>query len=150
MSKTSRELRSDESRLSEHRNIRNFIRKWGIPIPVFNELRYWEDEIFTYKTFNMGLTTLNDSKLYNLEPYFDKINLGKVPEDYIKNEQQNTNYDIRSKFVLPEMVDVMVYETYPMTDEDMYTINKIRLSIPHYEVGEYQIGNLLIEIRNKV
>lgn len=150
VSKTSRVLRSDETVLSEHKNIRNFIRKWGIPIPVFNELAYWEDDVFQYKTFSMGLTTRNDSKLYNVEPYFNKIELGRIPEDYIKNEQPNTNYDIRSKFILTDMVDVMVYETSPMTDEDMYTINKIRLSIPHYEPGEYQIGNLLIEIRNKV
>lgn len=150
VSKTSRVLRSEESKLSEHRNIRNFIRKWGIPIPVFNELRYWEDDIFTYKTFTMGLTTRNESKLYNVEPYFDKINLGKIPEEYIKNEQSNTNFDLRSKFVMFDSVDVMIYETSPMTDEDMYTINKIRLSIPHYEPGEYQIGNLLVEIRNKV
>ena len=150
VSKTSRVLRFEESKLSEHRNIRNFIRKWGIPIPVFNELRYWEDESFEYKTFNMGLTTRNESRLYNVEPYFDKINLGKIPEEYIKNEQPNTNFDLRSKFILFDAVDVMIYETSPMTDEDMYTINKIRLSIPHYEPGEYQIGNLLIEIRNQV
>jgi hypothetical protein len=98
----------------------------------------------------MGLTTRNESRLYNVEPYFDKINLGKIPEEYIKNEQPNTNFDLRSKFILFDAVDVMIYETSPMTDEDMYTINKIRLSIPHYEPGEYQIGNLLIEIRNQV
>ena len=150
VSKTSRVLRSEESKLSEHRNIRNFIRKWGIPIPVFNELQYWDDDIFQFKTFTMGLTTRNESKLYNIEPYFNKIDLGKIPEEYIKNEQSNTNYDLRTKFILPDVVDVMIYETSPMTDEDMYTINKIRLSIPHYEPGEYQIGNLLIEIRKKV
>jgi GT2 family glycosyltransferase len=150
VSKTSRVLRSDESRLSEHRNIRNFIRKWGITIPVFNELRYWEDDTFEYKIFNMGFSTRNKSHLYNIEPYFDKIDLGEIPEEYIKNEQPNTNYDLRSKFLLTDTVDVMIYETSPMTDEDMYIINKIRLSIPHYEPGEYQIGNLLIEIRNKV
>lgn len=150
VSKTSRVLRSDVSKLSEHRNIRNFIRKWGMPIPVFNELYYWEDSVFEFKTFLMGLTTMNDSKLYNIEPYFDKINLGKIPEEYIKNEQPNTNYDIRSKFLLTDVVDVMVYETSPMTDEDMYMINKLRLSIPHYEPGEYQIGNLLIDIKHKI
>ena len=150
VSKTSRVLRSSESKISEHKNIRNFIRKWGIPIPVFNELYYWEDEIFNYKTFSMGLTTRNNSKLYNVEPYFDKIDLGTIPEDYISNEQPNTNYDLRSKFILTDMVDVMITEIGPFTDEDLYTINKIRLSIPHYEVGEYQIGNMLINIKTKV
>lgn len=150
VSKTSRVLRSSESKLSEHKNIRNFIRKWGIPIPIFNELYYWEDEIFNYKTFSMGLTTRNNTKLYNVEPYFDKIDLGIIPEDYISNEQPNTNYDLRSKFILTDIVDVMITETSPFTDEDLYTINKIRLSIPHYEVGEYQIGNMLIDIKRRV
>ena len=150
VSKTSRVLRSSESKLSEHKNIRNFIRKWGIPIPIFNELYYWEDNIFTYKTFSMGLTTRNNTKLYNVEPYFDKIDLGIIPEDYISNEQPNTNYDLRSKFILTDIVDVMITETSPFTDEDLYTINKIRLSIPHYEVGEYQIGNMLIDIKRRV
>jgi len=150
VSKTSRVLRSDEAILSEHKNIRNFVRKWGITIPVFNELYYWEDDVFEFKTFTMGLTTKNESRLFNVEPFFDKINLGRIPSEYINNEQPNTNYDIRSKFLLTDVVDVMIYETSPMTEEDIYVINKIRLSIPHYEVGEYQIGNLLIDIKNKV
>ena len=149
VSKTSRSDR-ETSRLSEHRNIRNFIRKWGMPIPVFNELRYWEDDIFRFRTFTMGLTTRNESRLYNVEPYFNKIDLGRIPNEYITNEQPNTNYDLRSKFILTDTVDVMIYETGPIDDDDIYTINKIRLSIPHYEVGEYQIGNLLVEIRNKI
>jgi hypothetical protein len=98
----------------------------------------------------MGLTTRNNTKLYNVEPYFDKIDLGIIPEDYISNEQPNTNYDLRSKFILTDIVDVMITETSPFTDEDLYTINKIRLSIPHYEVGEYQIGNMLIDIKRRV
>lgn len=151
VSKTSRVLRSEESKISEYRNIRNFIRKWGIDIPTFNELRYWEDDIFNFNTFNMGITLSSDKNLYRLEPYFDKLYCGgTIPEEYLANEQPNTNYDLRSKFILTDIVDVMIYETSPMNEEDMFVINKIRLSIPHYEVGEYQIGNLKIEIRKKV
>ena len=51
---------------------------------------------------------------------FNKIDLGRIPEEYIKNEQVNTNYDLRSKFILTDVVDVMVYETSPITDEDIY------------------------------
>lgn len=126
---------------------RNFVRKWGIPISSFNELRYWEDEIFNYKTFSMGLTTRNKSRLFEIEPFFDKIDLGTIPDDYIENEQKNTNYDLRSKFTLSETVDVMIYETSSFTDEDIYNLMKIRLSIPHYEPGQYQMGNMLIEIK---
>jgi len=151
VSKTSRVLRSEESKLSEHRNIRNFIRKWGITIPTFNELYYWEDEIFNYPTFNMGIELRSDRHLYKLEPYFDKLYLGgTTPTEYIANEQPNTNYDLRSKFLLTDMVDVTIIETEPMNEEDLHVINKIRLSIPHYDVGEYQIGNLKIVIKKKV
>jgi hypothetical protein len=85
-----------------------------------------------------------------MEPFFDKIDLGEIPEDYIKNEQSNTNYDLRSKFTLTDTVDVMIYETSPFTDEDMYLFHKLRLSIPYYEPGEYQIGNMLIEIKKEL
>jgi hypothetical protein len=129
---------------------RNFVRKWGIPIPAFNELRYWEDDNFSYKTFTIGLTTRSRVRLFEVEPFFDKIDLGTIPEDYLENEQKNTRYDLRSKFVLTDIVDVMVYEMSPMTDEDIYVLQKLRLSIPHYEPGEYKVGSLKIEIRKKV
>ena len=126
---------------------RNFVRKWGIPISAFNELRYWEDEKFVFKTFNMGLTTRNRNRLMEVEPFFDKIDLGEIPETYIENEQKNTRYDLRSKFTLTDTVDVMITEVEPFTDEDIRTLHKIRLSIPYYETGEYQIGNMMIEIK---
>jgi hypothetical protein len=85
-----------------------------------------------------------------LEPFFDKINLGAIPEDYIENEQKNTKYDLRSKFTLTEDVDVMIYETNPFDEEDLETLKKLRLSIPYYEPGEYQIGNMLIEIKKEL
>jgi hypothetical protein len=44
----------------------------------------------------------------------------------------------------------MVYEVQPMTDDDIYTLQKLRLSIPYYEPGEYQVGSLKIEIRKGV
>jgi GT2 family glycosyltransferase len=126
---------------------RNFVRKWGIPFISFNELRYWEESKFTYKTFTMGLTTNNKNRLFEVEPFFDKINLETIPEDYIDNEQKNTRYDLRSKFTFTDTVDVMIYETSPFTDEDVYLLYTLRLSIPLYEPGEYQIVNMMIEIR---
>lgn len=148
-SRFSEEFKQDRLRYEVNSN-RNFVRKWGIPISSFNELRYWEDNVFTYKTFTMGLTTRNRSRLFEIEPFFDKIDLGIIPEDYLENEQKNTRYDLRSKFVLVDIVDVMIYELNPITDEDIYVLQKIRLSIPYYEPGEYKVGNLQIEIRKKI
>jgi GT2 family glycosyltransferase len=129
---------------------RNFVRKWGVGISTFNDIRYWEDSKFTYKTFLLGLTTRNKNKLFELEPFFDKIDLGEIPEEYIKENQSKTNYDLRTKFLLTDCVDVMIYEDGEFTSEDLMTLYRLRLSIPHYEVGEYKTGNMRIEIRNKI
>jgi GT2 family glycosyltransferase len=126
---------------------RNFVRKWGVPFKAFQEQRYWEDEKFTYNTFSMGLVSRNNTRLFDMEPFFDKIDLGTIPDEYIKNEQKNTRYDLRSKFVLTDDVDVVIYEISPFTTDDIYTLHKIRLSIPYYEPGEYEIGNMKIEIK---
>ena len=133
--------------LIEIANNRNFVRKWGITSQTFNEQRYWEDEIFRYTPIRMGLTTRNKSRLFDIEPFFDKIDLGEIPTEYIQNEQPRTNYDLRSKFTLTNDVDVMLYEVAPLTDSDIYTIHKLRLSIPHYEPGIYEAGSLRIEIK---
>jgi GT2 family glycosyltransferase len=140
----------DQRRIYEVCSNRNFVRKWGLPFSAFNEIRYWEEKEFKYKTFSMGLTTRNRSRMYEIELFFDKIDLGDIPEDYIENEQKNTRYDLRSKFTLTDTVDVMIYETAPFTDEDIYTLNRLRLSLPLYEPGQYNIGNMLIEIKKEL
>jgi len=44
----------------------------------------------------------------------------------------------------------MIYEVNPFTEEDLYTLQKIRLSIPYYESGEYEVGNMKIDIRKTI
>jgi GT2 family glycosyltransferase len=129
----------------------NFIRKWGVPMSSFNQMRYWEDEIFTYRTFKMGLTTKFKNLLQVYEPFFDKINLGgEIPEDFIELIQPTTRYDIRSKFTLTDDVDVMIYEKQPFSEEDYSLLNMLRFSLTEYEPGEYEAGNMKIEIRKKL
>ena len=140
----------DKRVLIEHKSNRNFVRKWGIPIHSFNEVRYWEDSQFVYKTFNMGLKTRNISRLGEVEPFFDKIDLGEIPKEYIEQEQPNTNYDLTSKFTLFDICDVVIYEMKPFTNEDIYLLYTLRLSLPHYEPGEYETGNMKIVIKNKL
>ena len=133
----------------EHNSNRNFLRKWGIPISSFNEIRYWEESTFKFQTFTMGLKTRNKERLGHIEPFFDKIDLGEIPEGYIQNEQPNTRYDLRSKFTFIDTCDVLIYEINPFTDQDIYTLYNLRLSIPHYEPGEYESGNMKIVIKKK-
>ena len=105
---------------------------------------------FNYPIFKMGLITRNKSKIGVYEPFFDKINLGEIPNDYVENEQKNTNYDLRSKFTLTDDVDVEIIEVAPFTDEDIQTLLMLRISIPHYEPGEYETGNMKIIIKRKI
>jgi GT2 family glycosyltransferase len=130
---------------------RNFIRKWGVPMHSFNQMRYWEDEVFIYKTFKMGLTTRFDNMLYVYEPFFDKIKIaGDIPESFIEAEQPNTRYDLRSKFTLTDDVDVMIYEMQAFNEQDYQLLSTLRFSLPEYEPGEYEAGNMKIQIRKKL
>ena len=152
VSQTSRfteEMKNNRVKIEMDSN-RNFIRKWGIPIHSFNELRYWDENEFKFKIFSIGLTTNNTQRLNQVEPFFDKINLGTIPEAYIEKEQGNTRYDLRSKFTFSETVDVMVYEIKPFTDEDIYLLYTLRISLPYYEPGDYEVGNMKIIIKKEL
>jgi hypothetical protein len=126
---------------------RNFVRKWGIPISTFNQINYQQKEYFTYKNLNIGLTINDDSNLILLEPFFNKINLGTPPQDYIETEQSTTRYDLKSKFENYDDVDVMVKLTSDLTQEDFNNITVLKMVIQEYEPGIYSIGNLSIEIK---
>lgn len=128
---------------------RNFIRKWGIPIHTFNQLNYQNQEKFEFKSFLMGLTTKDMSRLFDIEPFFNKIELGETPDEYIELEQKNTRYDLKSKFVNTELVDVMV-QADSITDDDFKLLFVLRATLPKYEVGQYKIGNFVIDIKNKI
>ena len=105
-------------------------------------IRYWLEKY--------ELKTKNKSRIAQIEPYFDKIALDEMPDDYIKNEQENTNYDLKSKFVLTDDVDVVIYEKNKFTEADLSLLYTLRFSIPLYEPGEYETGNMKIEIRKKI
>ena len=126
---------------------RNFVRKWGIPISTFNQVNYQQKDDFTYKNLNIGLTINDDSNLILLEPFFNKINLGTPPQDYIETEQSTTRYDLKSKFENYDDVDVMVKLTSVLTQEDFNNIIVLKMIIQEYEPGKYSIGNLSVEIK---
>ena len=126
---------------------RNFVRKWGIPIMTFNQMEYWKQDMFKYNRFSMGIKTTNTDLLFLYEPFFDKIDIGKTPVEYIEKEQANSTYDLAHKFGEFDVVDVMLSEIQPLTADDIQLLFTLRLILPQYEPGEYQIGNLKIEIK---
>lgn len=152
VSQTSRfsdEMKDKRSAI-EFASNRNFIRKWGIPIHTFNQINYQNQENFIFKKFTMGLTTNNKKTLFDVEPFFDKINLNEVPNEYIELEQINTRYDLKSKFEDVNSVDVMINEIESMTQKDMELLYVLRLVVGQYDIGQYKIGNLMIDIKNKI
>ena len=130
---------------------KNFIRKWGVPISVFNMLEYWNNDFFTYLNFNLGLVTNDKNLSIQLEPFFNKINChGYIPEEYIKSEQESTKINLHSKYVNVNDVDVLVSLSSIFTQEDYENLIKLRVILPNYSVGLYEIGNMRIEIINNL
>jgi GT2 family glycosyltransferase len=126
---------------------RNFVRKWGIPIMTFSQMKYWLLDNFTYNRFSMGIKTSTTDLLFLYEPFFDKINIGLIPTEYINMEQNNSTYDLASKFEDFDSVDVVISDLGQLTPEDVQLLFSLRLSLPQYEPGEYQVGNLKITIK---
>jgi hypothetical protein len=128
---------------------RNFVRKWGIPISTFNQIGYQTQDKFTFKKFLIGITINDDSNLTLLEPFFDKIDLGMVPQGYIDAEQSTTRYDLKSKFENVNDVDVMISLNSPLTQEDFNTIVTLQVILSNYDPGHYNTGNLSILIKDQ-
>lgn len=137
----------NETKQIELNSNRNFIRKWGIPISTFNLLRYWEDDVFEFKTYNICLVTKEKNDLYHLEPFFNKISMSTIPEDYIKSEQKFTSYDLRTKFLMIELSDVVVEQLSPITNSDYEMLQLLRVTLPNYGPGTYETGNFKITIK---
>ncbi len=114
---------------------------------TFNQMNYRNIDNFKYNRFSMGLKTTNSDLLFLYEPFFDKIDIGLIPNDYIEKEQTNSTYDLSSKFTEFDVVDVVLSEVAPLTQQDIQLLFVLRLSLPTYEPGEYQIGNLKITIK---
>ena len=118
-------------------------------ISTFNQMGYQIQDEFTFKKFLIGITINDDSNLTLLEPFFDKIDLGMVPQGYIDAEQSTTRYDLKSKFENVNDVDVMISLNSPLTQEDFNTIVTLQVILPNYNPGHYNTGNLSILIKDQ-
>ena len=65
-------------------------------------------------------------------------------------EQNNSTYDLASKFENFDSVDVVISDLNQLTPDDIQLLFSLRLSLPQYEPGDYQVGNLKISIKNKL
>ena len=147
-SRFSEEFKHNRIQIEMNSN-RNFVRKWGIPISMFNEIRYWEDSVFDFKTFSMGLTTRNRNRLFEIEPFFDKIEIDEFPTEYVEKEQGSTRYNLTKKFEDVNDVDIKVFVTDNFNQDDFNMVNALRVSLDDYGPGVYENGNITVLIIDK-
>ena len=133
----------------EVHSIRNFIRKWGITIPTFNSMGYQTNENFKFNKIKIGVKLSNDKHIDLLEPFFDKIGIDSIPQEYIDNEQTHTRYNLSSKFEDVDNVDVKVLISEDLTQEEFNVINTLQVLVPNYSPGEYVVGNMKILIKDQ-
>lgn len=133
----------------EAHSIRNFIRKWGISIPMFNAMDYQTTDNFSYDKKVVGVKLESTKHIELLEPFFDKIDINEIPKDYIDNEKKFTRYDLESKFEDVDNVDIKVFVGDDLTQDDFNVINTIRVSMDEYSPGLYEYGNLSLLILDK-
>lgn len=140
-----------------YKSTRNFIRKWGSMVK-HDEYIY---PIVLPKR-EIGIVLWYDKSipiqiLESIEPFATKLYLGdqKLIDDYIKNHQPLTPFDLSEKIntLLPE--DKSYPEDYVIhidlntfNDQDFFYITEILtiLNESEKELGVFQVGNLVIEV----
>lgn len=133
----------------EYNSNRNFVRKWGLPISSFNLINYQQTDNFTYKKEKIGLkmNSIDYFLLQNLEPFFDKINCNQMLiDDYINEEQKNTNYNLQEKFGDLNECKVVVEIPNKLRNEDFEYLFKLQFVLPQYETGVYKLGEMRLRI----
>lgn len=151
VSQTSRfsdEMKDVRGAIEVH-SIRNFIRKWGISIPMFNAMDYQTTDNFNYTKKMIGVKLLSNKHIELLEPFFDKIEIEEYPTEYVEREQAFTRYDLKSKFEDVNNVDIKVFVTDNFNQDDFNMINALRVSLDDYGPGVYENGNLTVLIVDK-
>ncbi len=131
------------------RSTRNFIRKWGHFV-MHDKLM----KPIVPNKYNIGIWVhnANYSLLTTLEPWADYINVlemdDKEVEKYIETEQPNTIIPIGPRINTFQKVDVFVKVDGKTFDQgDFGIIQQLSQILDQTEdLGEYQIGNLFINI----
>jgi len=135
------------------KNGRNFIRKWG----HFVKHDEYMKPIVPHR-YNIGffIKKCNRNLLSLLELFSDSVYCDLSQNEingYIEQEQKNTPYDLSKRIISLENTptnDVIVQLNGEMlTEDDMRTLQMIPeiLDANELEIGNYEIGNLMIEIK---
>jgi len=146
---------SDEWLKQNVKSTRNFIRKWG---RFVSHDKYMKPIVYPrYKKLlninNISLIDKNKQKeLINLlEPWFDNINVNSdIVDDYIKEENKNTDFDLSIKFNTINSSDINVtidVTTFGQQEFDYITMLP-RIIQDSGEIGSFQLNNMKIDIKS--
>ena len=149
-------VNSKEWQYTNHKNIRNFIRKWGTMV---NHDEYMMPMVSS--KYDIGFVVKNCSYelLYQLEPWCSTI-YGDFPKNmlhmYIRDEQVNTLVDLKKRVKSmehPKKNDIIVeFNGNDLNDENFQYIaqlSEILSNDEQLEVGEFNLGIFKI-IVNKI
>jgi len=132
------------------RSTRKFIRKWGHFVMHDTLMK----PIVPNK-YNIHIKIQNSkpSLLSNLEPWCDQISVdlpSEIVKSYIKEEQVNTIYNLSDRINNDEDADIIIdINGKDFTTEDFnYLQNMSRILDDSGAEGEFQLGNLFINVIN--
>ena len=135
------------------KNMRNFIRKWGTPVKHDRLMKPIISPKYDIGFIVNGKDT-NSQMLHALEPWCNTIYINpNIIQDYINNEQQNTNMDLfkRIKPYDNEKNNGVLIEIdgTNFTQQDAQIIQQLPdILSDSGEIGEFELGNLKIIINN--
>ena len=145
---------SKEWQYTNHKNIRNFIRKWGTMVKHDNQMM----PIVTPK-YDIGFVVSNcsHSTLYELEPWCSTIYTDWGYKTYIETEQQNTLLDLkdRVKSRIEDEIDndiIVEFNAQEFTPEQfnyIVQLPEILSNDEELEVGKFELGIFKVNV-NKI
>lgn len=149
VSKTSRfgEEYKNDTKLFELNSNKNFIRKWGIPMSEFNNIRYWLINDFKYKKIHSTLISNNPDVVFPLEPFFDNIVTTCDTYGYISREQKNTSVNLSDKFSNNIEGQMVLYCDNIKNDIILQKVMSFKMNYEKYHRGKYSVDNCLLEIK---
>lgn len=148
---------SEEWLYTTTKNMRNFIRKWGMPVKHDALMK----PIITPK-YNIAfvITNCNLFLLQALEPWCDRIYVDEVLpdgriEDYIKAEQANTNLDLQKRVLVTSKNDpssendiIVKFNANNLTQDKFEILSQLPNIIQESgEVGTFELDIFTVEIK---
>jgi len=148
------EVNSKEWQYTNHKNIRNFIRKWGTNVK--------HDELMlpmVSPKYDVGfvIENCNDELLKLLEPWCSVVYVDTYIEDYIEEESKNTLYNLHSRVRTTTMFtdgshDIEIkFDGTKLTNQSFQYIQQLSDIISNdgeLEVGEFNLDIFKIKINN--